>query len=68
MGSAEPELRCSSCLTFVSVCKNMSDDEQKNKLMPILKKLSQDQIEYVRVEFSKNIVQLSKYVSPELMT
>ena len=46
----------------------MSEEDQKSKLMPILKKLSQDQTEYVRVELSKNIVQLSRYISSELMT
>lgn len=40
MGSAEPELKAASCKTIGAVCKNMTDDEHKNKLQSSLKKLA----------------------------
>lgn len=51
MHSQEPELRSAACQTVVVVCKNMSDDEQKNKLLPIMKKMSIDEVEYVKGMF-----------------
>ena len=48
MVSNEPELRSASCQTLNSVCKHMSDEEQKGKLLNILKKLSTDQVDYVK--------------------
>ncbi len=48
MISSEPELRAASCKTLASVAKNMSEDELKSKLQPVLKKLAGDTTEFVK--------------------
>jgi hypothetical protein len=48
MASNEPELRASSCKTLAAVSKNMSDEEQKSKLLPNIKKLAADPVDYVK--------------------
>jgi len=45
----------------------MSEEELKSKLIPCIKKLSADSVDYVKVELSKSIVPLCGIVSTDLM-
>lgn len=63
MASSEPELRAAACQIITFVAKNMVDAEQKAKLIPAIKKLAQDTVEFVKIELSKNIVSLCSFVS-----
>ena len=44
MSSNEPELRAASCQTISSICKHLTDEDQKSKLLPLLKKLVVDPV------------------------
>lgn len=48
MSSQDNEIRASSCSALVSVAKNMSIEENSTKLYPIIIKLSQDKVDYVK--------------------
>lgn len=48
MVSNEPELRASACKALAAVSKHLSEDEQKTKLLPNLKKLASDSVDYVK--------------------
>jgi hypothetical protein len=48
MVSNEPELRAASCKTLAAVTKNMSEEEQKSKLLVCIKKLASDSVDYVK--------------------
>jgi hypothetical protein len=47
--SNESELRASSCKTLSALAKNMGEDEIKTKLVPCIKKLAADSVDYVKV-------------------
>jgi hypothetical protein len=48
MVSNEPELRAASCKALSAVAKHLSEDEQRSKLLPNLKKLASDSVDYVK--------------------
>jgi hypothetical protein len=48
MASNEPELRAASCKTLAAVTKHLSEEEQKSKLLPNIKKLASDSVDYVK--------------------
>ena len=43
----------------------MNQEDLNNKLLPILKKLSIDKVDFVRIEFANNIVKMVQNLSPE---
>lgn len=48
MVSNEPELRASSCKALAAVSRHLTEEEQKSKLLPNLKKLAADSVDYVK--------------------
>lgn len=46
--SVEPELRAASCQALSALLKNMSEEEQKTKVLPCVKKLGSDPVDYVK--------------------
>lgn len=61
--SPEPELRAAASQTLPALARNMTEEELKSRLLPTLKKLTADSVDYVKVELSKNIVPLCGIVS-----
>ena len=49
--SPEPELRAAACKTIPFVCKSLSEEEIKTKLAATLKKLANDQTDYIKSIF-----------------
>lgn len=64
MISTEPELRAASCKALFAVAKNLTEEELKSKLQPILKKLAGDSTEYVKGNHQSNLVELSQNIVP----
>lgn len=65
--SSEPELRCKACVVLKSLAIIMTEEDIKLKFIPIIKKLSQDPIDYVKVEMSRNIVSLLEVFNQSLI-
>jgi hypothetical protein len=45
----------------------MCDVEHKSKMIPAIKKLAQDSVEFVKIELSKNILGVCALVNSEVM-
>jgi hypothetical protein len=48
MASADPELRAASCKTLAALAKNMTEEEQKSKVLVGIKKLASDSVDFVK--------------------
>jgi hypothetical protein len=48
MASEDNEIRAASCASMIALAKNMSTEENVTKLYPIIQKLSEDKVDFVR--------------------
>ncbi len=56
--SSEPQLRCKACVVLKTLASITSDEDVKKSLIPVIKKLAADPVDYVKVELSENMVDL----------
>lgn len=49
LSTDDDEIRAAACLTLIPLAKNMSQEEINSKLSPILKKLSGDRVDFVKI-------------------
>lgn len=50
---------------MIALAKNMSTEENVTKLYPIIQKLSEDKVDFVRSQFARNFVKIFPYFAPE---
>ena len=74
LASSEPEVRAGACKCIEGLGKNLTQEEIKGKLLPILKTLAQDESQFVKstkylilVALAENILKLCTVASKEII-
>lgn len=62
--SEDNEVKAAACSALVALAKNLSEEENITKLYPILVKLSESKVDFVKSQFANNFVKVFLYFSP----
>lgn len=67
LDSQEPELRAKSCNSLKVLASIMSEEDIRKILIPAVKRLSNDQVDYVKQEMSESIVSMIEVCSASII-
>jgi hypothetical protein len=61
--SEDNEIRATSCSVLVALAKNMAAEENFAKLYPIILKLSDEKVDFVKKEYARSFIKVFPYFS-----